>query len=120
MKPRHSLSKLTLIRKHLRNNGTSAEAYLWNYLKHSQLEGRKFRRQHSIEHFIVDFFCYSEMLAVELDGAYHLDPAQQERDENRDAFFKEAGITVLRFENQYVFKNTYWVLDEIRKHFKQS
>lgn len=119
MKPRHSLSKLTPIRKHLRNNGTSAEAYFWNYLKHAKLEGRKFRRQHSIEYFVVDFFCYSEMLVVELDGGYHLEPKQQERDKERDDFLKEAGITVLRFENEYVFKNTDWVLDEIRKHFKK-
>lgn len=118
MKPRHSLSKLTPIRKHLRNGGTPTEAYLWNYLKQAQLEGRKFRRQHSIEYFVVDFFCYSEMLVVELDGAYHFDQAQQERDKERDAFLSDVGITVLRFENEYVFKNTDWVLDEIKRHFK--
>ncbi|MES2559748.1 MAG: endonuclease domain-containing protein [Bacteroidota bacterium] len=118
MKPRHSPSKLTPVRKHLRNNGTSAEAYLWNYLKQAQLEGRKFRRQHSIEYYIVDFFYYSEMLAIELDGAYHLNLLQQERDNERDAFLREVGIKVLRFENQYVFENTDWALDEIRKHFE--
>lgn len=119
MKPRHTLSRLTPIRKKLRNNGTSAEAYLWNYLKHSQLDGRKFRRQHSIEYYIVDFFCFSEMLAIELDGAYHKEPDQLAKDQKRDLFLQNAGITVLRFENEYVFKNTDWVLDEIKKHFKR-
>ncbi len=52
----NNLKTLKPQRKHLRNHSTSAEATLWNYLKNSQLEGRKFRRQHSIEFYILDFF----------------------------------------------------------------
>jgi very-short-patch-repair endonuclease len=63
--------ELKLFRKNLRNNSTSAEATLWGYLQNRQLEGRKFRRQHSIENYILDFFCPSEKLAIELDGNDH-------------------------------------------------
>jgi very-short-patch-repair endonuclease len=66
MKRPHNLPPLKPFRKELRNNGTSAEGYLWGFLQKSKLEGRKFRRQHSFTHFIVDFFCYEEMLAIEL------------------------------------------------------
>jgi len=54
-------------RKNLRNNPTPAEKELWNYLKNKQLAGRKFRRQHSIDNFILDFYCPAEKLAIELN-----------------------------------------------------
>ena len=60
-------------RKKLRNNPTQAEGFLWGYLKNSQLEGRKFRRQSSINNFIVDFYCPEESLVIELDGDFHFD-----------------------------------------------
>ena len=63
-------------RKKLRNNPTQAEGFLWGYLKNSQLEGRKFRRQSSINNFIVDFYCPEENLVIELDGDFHFDEKQ--------------------------------------------
>jgi len=73
-------------RKKLRNNSTIAEAFLWNYLKHSQLENKKFRRQHSVGKFILDFYCPSEKLAVELDGAPHFTEEGIEYDKKRTEF----------------------------------
>jgi len=58
--------ELKKFRKNLRNNSTSAEATLWTYLQKSQLDGRKFKRQHSVENYILDFYCPSEKLCVEL------------------------------------------------------
>ena len=58
-------------RKSLRKNLTPAEAFLWRLLKNSQLENRKFRRQHSIGNYILDFYCPKIRLAIELDGDYH-------------------------------------------------
>lgn len=110
---------LTDTRKELRNNGTPAEAALWNLLKGKQLEGRKFRRQASIENYIVDFFCPTERLIIELDGSVHNHPAVAENDMHRNEWFKDMGYTVLRFENKDVFKKTDWVLEEIRKCFKE-
>jgi very-short-patch-repair endonuclease len=65
---------LKFFRSSLRNKSTSAEAELWNILKSKKLNARKFRRQHSIGNYIVDFFCASEKLVIELDGNPHNQP----------------------------------------------
>ncbi|TDU43332.1 uncharacterized protein DUF559 [Gelidibacter sediminis] len=76
----HNRKYLLERRKELKNNATSAKATLWEHLQGSKLEGRKFRRQHNIENYIVDFYCASERLIIELDGAVHLDFAIQNYD----------------------------------------
>jgi very-short-patch-repair endonuclease len=105
-------------RKHLRNNPTQAEAFLCGYLKNSQLEGRKFRRQSSIKNFIVDFYCAEEKLVIELDGDFHFDEKAMKDDERRTKQIEEEGIKVIRFENQEVLLNLDSVLSEIKNHFK--
>lgn len=67
----HNRKYLEKYRKELRNNTTKAESMLWKALQGRRLEGRKFRRQQSIDNFIVDFFCPQEKLIVELDGEVH-------------------------------------------------
>ncbi|WP_313113999.1 endonuclease domain-containing protein [Aequorivita sediminis] len=90
-------------RRRLRNNATPAEAFLWKYLQRSQLEGRKFRRQHSIQNYIMDFYCASEGLIIELDGQVHINPKAEEYDRKRDTFLEDMGFIVLRYENKMVF-----------------
>lgn len=97
----------------LRNRATPAEAELWKMLQKSQLEGRKFRRQHSIGPYIVDFYCPAERLAVELDGAVHDDSWRWEYDDTRTAFLHQHDIRVLRFENRNVFEQPDLVLQAI-------
>ena len=104
----------------LRKNSTSAEVSLWNLLKSRSLKGRKFRRQHSIGHYIVDFYCPSEKLIIELDGNPHGDYIQIEKDTRRDKYLEELGITILRFENRFVFQEPEYVLNDIIKLFKQK
>lgn len=111
--------KLKFFRKKLRNNSTSAEATLWNLLKNKKLEGRKFRRQHSLGNFIVDFYCSSENLIIELDGNPHGEYIQIERDEVRDRFLESFGYKIIRFENRFVFQDPDLVLAEITKNFKK-
>ena len=67
----HDRNYLRKYRKSNRKSLTPAEAVLWNYLKRRKLDGRKFRRQHSIGNYIVDFYCANETLIVELDGLVH-------------------------------------------------
>ena len=105
-------------RKELRADLTSAEAVMWTSLQKRQLENRKFRRQHSIGNYIVDFYCPSEKLAIELDGADHYTPEGSENDFDRDKYLKSLGITVLRFENCDVFNNMEAVLEQIKSTFK--
>ncbi len=114
----HNLKEYKPLRKNLRNNSTSAEAGLWNYLKGKKLLGRKFRRQASIGNYIVDFYCPGEKLVIELDGEVHQYDKNNEDDRHRDIYMKHLGITVLRFENKLVFEYLDKVLKEIEKHFK--
>lgn len=118
MKNIHNHKYLEARRKELRKNLTSAEATLWKYLQRKQLHGRKFRRQHSIENFIVDFYCPKEKLIIELDSAYHLDFAQQNYDLERTNRLETLGFKVVRFENKLVFEAIDYVLEEISSHFK--
>ena len=105
-------------RKNLRNNPTQAEAFLWGYLKNSQLDGRKFRRQSSIRNFIVDFYCPEERLVIELDGDFHFDEKVIKDDERRSKILEREGLKVIRFENQEILLNLESVLTKIKRHFK--
>lgn len=105
-------------RKALRNEPTSAEYRLWFSLRQKKLDGKSFRRQTSIENYIVDFYCHSEKLVIELDGQGHYELDGRLRDEQRDARLKELAYTVLRFENKMIFEQLENVLDTIRNHFK--
>jgi len=115
--PIHNRKYLKQFRKDLRNNLTSAEATLWKAIQRSQLEGRKFRRQHSVGNYILDFYCPKENLAVELDGQEHFTASGSERDFVRDEYLKTLNIRVLRFENKIVFDNLEGVLEEIKSNF---
>jgi len=115
--PKHNDKYLKDYRKKLRNNLTPAEAKLWTLLKCKQLEGRKFRRQHSIDNFIVDFYCPKEKLVIELDGEVHFNPVSEEKDAQRDSILKNYGITVLRFENKMIFEQQDMVLNAIKEKF---
>ena len=116
----HNRKSLKARRKQLRNQGTAAEAVLWTHLKKRQLNGWKFRRQHSVGSFILDFYCPAERLAVELDGAIHDDPDQVKYDRERTRYLEQMGIRVIRIENKYVFSSTEDVLARIESHFEQG
>ncbi|AFL81703.1 hypothetical protein Aeqsu_2243 [Aequorivita sublithincola DSM 14238] len=115
----HTLKYLKQFRKELREKMTPAEAFLWSKLKARQFEGIRFTRQHSIENFIVDFYCASEKLIIELDGQVHFNPEAQEYDAARTARLNELGFTVIRFENKMVFDLLPSVLAEIKGSFKK-
>lgn len=106
-------------RRSLRKEGTPAEATLWCFLQRSQLKGRKFRRQHSVGNYILDFYCPAEKLAVELDGKEHFTSAGYERDQDREAYLKNLNIRVIRFENDEVFWNVEVVLEKIASCFSK-
>ena len=115
----NNLPTLRTFRRKLRSNLTPAEARLWSMLKNSQLDGRKFRRQHSFSGYVLDFYCSSEKLAVELDGEVHFHERAAQHDYERKLFLQYFGINVLRFENRLVFEEPVWVLDRIRHEFGQ-
>ncbi len=110
----HNVPSLKPRRQELRTVMTPAEIKLWQALKHRQVDDLKFRRQHSIGPFIVDFYCPSAKLVVELDGSVHDSETAWQRDEQRTAYLVSLGLSVVRFENREVMQNLKGVLAEIR------
>ena len=85
-----------------RQEPTAAEAAAWALLRNRRCLGLKFRRQHVIRGFIVDFYCPELRLGVEVDGAVHRDRSQAEYDEARSRALATAGIGVVRISNEQV------------------
>lgn len=112
----HNLIYLKERRRILRKNLTAAEAVLWKLLKNAQT-GRKFRKQHSIENYIVDFYCPAERLIIELDGEIHNNLGQANADYARDQRLKILGFRVLRFENGLVFDHPDRIIEIIKASF---
>lgn len=104
-------------RRALRSHLTSAEACLWNHLKAKRLNGKRFTKQHSIGTYIVDFYCASERLIIELDGEVHNNSESQANDELRTVYLTQLGYKVIRFENKLVFDQLEAVLKEITDNF---
>jgi very-short-patch-repair endonuclease len=101
--------------RRFRKNETQVEEILWKRLRNGQLNDKKFRRQHPMAGFILDFYCHECKLAIELDGTIHQKENQRLYDEEREQVLVEAGITILRFENSEVINNLEGVIEEIKK-----
>jgi very-short-patch-repair endonuclease len=97
----------------LRRNLTDAEDALWRFLRDRTMVGTKFRRQHPVGTFILDFYCHEHRLAVEVDGGQHLEAAAAEYDRRRTAYLQSLGIRVLRFNNLEVLAETESVMQVI-------
>jgi very-short-patch-repair endonuclease len=114
----HNHNYLKERRKQLRNNLTPPEARLWSVLKGKKLSGAKFRRQHSITNYIVDFYCPKFKLVIEVDGKTHLEPTIAEKDVIRDHFLNQIGFKVLRFTNEEIMNQLDNVIREIENELK--
>ena len=99
----------------LRNNMTEAEKIVWDKLKNRKVFKARFRRQHPIGSFIVDFYCHEYMLAIEIDGEIHLKTEVNEYDDGRSHDIEKLGIKILRFTNNEVFTNLNKIIVEILK-----
>jgi very-short-patch-repair endonuclease len=104
----------TTRRQELRNNATQPEQKLWAVLRGKQL-GVKFRRQHGIGHYIVDFYCPQCKLVIEVDGDSHYTDAAQKYDEQRDTYLQQLGLQVLRFTNEEINRNIAGVYEAIKR-----
>jgi very-short-patch-repair endonuclease len=99
--------------RELRGNATDAELLLWRLIRRRALGGARFRRQHCIPPYIVDFCCLEAKLVVEVDGGQHGEDEGIARDRKRDAYVRQRGFRVLRFWNNQVFRETEGVLESI-------
>ena len=96
-------SELLRNAKELRKNPTEAEKRLWYYLSSDSLKSFRFRRQHPIDHYIVDFVCLKQKLVIELDGGQHA--LNQEYDAKRTDYLEKKGFHVIRFWNNEIVEN---------------
>ncbi len=103
--------KLKPLARQKRKEPTHAENLLWQHLRNRKLRGFKFRRQHSIERFIVDFYCAEGGLVLEVDGPIH--DYQPEEDKIRERFLRNQNLWGLRFKNEEVLNNLDEVLNQI-------
>jgi very-short-patch-repair endonuclease len=114
-----STDEITRARQ-LRVNSTEVEKRLWNRLRDRQVDGHKFRRQHYVAGYYLDFACEELKVAVELDGGQHNDDAAKQRDEIRTARLQQSGWRVLRFWNNEVMENIEGVLLSIQHALTQN
>jgi len=110
---KEAIGKLYQYGRELRKESTEAEKLLWAELRNRKLNGLKFRRQHPLDKFIVDFYCNEKKLVVELDGDVHDQKVNNEYDEARTAMLAGLNIIVLRFKNEDVINNMKDVLKKI-------
>lgn len=96
--------ELKILARQLRNNSTKSEIILWNQIKNKSL-GYRFTRQKPLNKYIVDFFCYELMLAIEIDGYSHLVDAIVEKDIIKTNMLNKLGIQVFRIEDKEIFHN---------------
>ena len=109
-----NIPQYTTRRQELRNNATQPEQKLWATLRGKQL-GVKFRRQHGIGHYIVDFYCPERKFVIEVDGDSHYTDVAQQNDLQRDAFLQQLGLRVLQFTNQDINQNMAGVYEVIKR-----
>ena len=98
--------------REMRKNPTEAESLLWHYLSDNKL-GVHFRRQHPVYGYIPDFVSLKNQIIIEIDGGYHFEGEQPEKDAERNEYLQEAGFTVLRFTNEEVLCDIDTVIEKI-------
>jgi very-short-patch-repair endonuclease len=106
--------------RQLRNNSTQSEIKLWKRLRGKQMLGFDFHRQKPIDEYIVDFFCYELMLAIELDGLTHQWEEVYIKDLKKEKRITELGITVMRFSDSQVMndiENVLRVIEDYATHY---
>ena len=113
MRKGKKLSKILRARE-LRKEATCAEQILWEHLRDRKFFNKKFRRQHIFRGFIVDFYCFEDKIAIELDGSIHL--KQKDYDKARQNLIRDYGIEIIRFKNLEVISNISKILNIIRDY----
>lgn len=107
-------TEMKYFRRQLRKNSTPAECTLWKLLKGKHIDGMSFRRQYSVDRYIIVFYCPQLKLGIELDGDYHYYGGAKENDIDREKFLLQYyGINIIRFENKVVFEQPQSIVNKI-------
>jgi len=108
------------LKRRFRSNMTGQETRLWSRLRARQLQGLKFRRQHGIGPYIVDFYCPEQSLVIEVDGDSHADADQIVKDQRRDRYFQSLGLRVIRYINDDILNNLDGVLEDLAERLSSG
>ena len=108
------------LKRRLRSNMTGPETRQWSRLRARQLQGLKFRRQHGIGPYIVDFYCLEQSLVIEVDGDSHADADQILKDQLRGRYFQSLGLHVIRYINDDILKNLDGVLENLAERLSSG
>lgn len=106
-------------RRHLRKGSTTAEKILWFHFRNHKFQDLKIRRQHSIENFVVDFYCDKLKLVIEVDGGVHDNQGQSNYDDFRDQVLKTKGYQILRIDNASVIDHTEAALEWLKREVER-
>jgi 5-methyltetrahydrofolate--homocysteine methyltransferase len=106
--------------KEMRNRPTEAEKMLWNVLSDKGIDNYKFRRQHIIGEYIVDFVCLEKRLVIEVDGSIHNQPEQIEHDKQRTEWLESKGFRIVRYSNQQIVNDILNSAESIRKELSTN
>jgi cyclase len=104
--------------KKLRRNRTEAENILWENIRHKKLNGLKFRRQHPIGDYIIDFYCHDKKLGIEVDGEIHQKKEHKMNDLQRTSELNQLGIQIIRFTNNEILDEMKMVKKKILDSIK--
>lgn len=109
---KYSQKYIIQLARQLRKDMNPSEIVLWEIIKDKKISGYKFRNQHPVDRYILDFYCHEKKLAIEIDGNIH--DHRKEYDKYRDEYLKSAGIEVLRFSNDEIINNPDKIIEIIR------
>jgi very-short-patch-repair endonuclease len=105
MAEHYNISRLKKRRQVLRKNLSKAEVIMWKHLLNKQMRGYKFRRQYSVDQYVIVFYCPELKLAIEIDGDSHFVPGAEDYDNERQEYIEKYGIHFMRFTNEDVNRN---------------
>ena len=111
-------SSQTEKRRKLRQHQTNAEELVWSFIRNRQILGYKFRRQYSVDHFVIDFYCSDLKLAIEIDGGSHINPEQQKKDISRQKYLEAFDIKFVRIKDEELFGNPNKAFSKIENAIK--
>jgi len=118
MTKHYNKSSQTDKRRKLRQNQTNAEELVWRFLRNRQMLEYKFKRQYSVDHFVIDFYCPELKLAVEIDGGTHNNPEQKKKDIGRQKYLEAFNIKFVRIKDDEFFGNPNKAFNKIERAIK--
>ena len=98
----------------LRSEMTSSERRLWSRLRAKQFFGLKFRRQHGIGPYIVDFYCPERLMVIEVDGDVHAEESRKQKDQQREKNLRNLGLQIVRYTNDEILNRLDGVLEDLK------